>query len=562
MVLGSVAGVAGVAATDGPDEPDDRGNETDRDTEPVTEEPGQFYSYEELTEGAVRASEDAPASTRRYGQGQLWVRYVPSGIGGMESDPATWQYLEHGTTVERTNVYLGGFLGWDTSEELDVTIVYWEEERDGNGSVVAANQEVQQTSVALTGGYAEEPVSLRSSYDEPRQATMIVEGDDGTAQWNFNVHTSRTAEPVAVDTRADLAMWAAIFLGVSLLITLACMYVARRWHKRATAGPQYPVWIYGALALPVTLISLVFGYRTVLNTVAEAPWVLAPFVALGTTLAAIHWWGDDTRTVGVVDIDLTEPTVHSDGSGNFDIKVTPFTLGEVDGNEGVVLPGFSHYLARTRGAIPEWDIGGDPTVTFNGQGAFDELVFTHPFDDDPIDWKSDGWSFDHLYSPPADQDPPEAGLINQFSYHAGALAWPEIVMFGFILLAGYFVGALVFSAGLLGAAAATVPAFMYLGRPIKGRCEVNAAPATFGNALVSLLAATEEIEDTLEAEYWRDEYLTERGKNVASRKRDDEEESIMAFDRVLEELESGASEDYEEYLSSVDGDGGGVSADD
>lgn len=564
-LLAVVAGATGLVAAQ-----DDR-NETNM----TVEETGP-YDLETLEHAGVRASESAPSSTRRWGSaGALWVRHVPTGITGMQSDPDTWDYLSAGETIERTQIYLGGSFGWGVGgEELDVTIVYWDEgsipveDEDGNTRYepAAVNQDVQETSVTLAHSYDEEAISLEASYDEPRRATMMVEGPEGTAQWTFDVHTSRTAQPVAVDTRSDLAMYIAAVLGAMLVVMLASLYGARVFHKNAGAGPGYPLWLYGALLIPVGFMVVMLGYQQVLNTVAEAPWILIPPVALVTVVAAVTWWGDETRDVMVFDIDLADPSVREDGGGSFDVTVHTFPLAEVGGagretTEGVVLEGISAYLARTRGAIPEWDIGGDPDVVYNGSGAVDEVVFTDPYDADPIDFEREGWSLDHLWRPPDPAEMPEdAGTLETLAIYAEGVAWMELFAAAGIVAMGYVLGAAVFSAGLLGAMAATVPAFMFMARPVKGRCEVNAAPSAFGDVIAQMITTGETMDELADRDYFKEKYFAEKGQNVAERKQTREETELRKFDEVLGALEEGNAESLRDAMP--DDATGGASADD
>lgn len=514
------------------------------------------YDLETLEHSGVRASESAPASMRRWGSaGSLWVRYVPSGIGGVQSDSSTWQYMSAGETVERGEVYIGGSFGWGGSESLDVTIVYWDRGQErvkDDGEVryepAAVDQEVRETTVDLSHSFDEQAVDLVESYDDPRRATMMVEGSEGTAQWTFNVHTSRTAEPVAVDTRSDLALWIGGVLAVALLVVLASLYGAKKMHKKAGAGPGYPLWLYGALVIPVGFVVVLLGYQRVLNTIATAPWIMVPPVALITVLAAVTWWGDETRRVMVFDMDLGDPEVLEDGSGSFDVSVQTFPLATIGGHgrekkEGVVLDGISAYLARTRGAIPEWDIGGDPSVEYSAHGAVDEVVFTDPFDDDPINFKREGWSLDHLYRPPdLEEIPDEAGTIDRLAIYAEGVAWMELLAAAAIVATGFVLGTLIFSAGLLGALAATIPAFMWVGRPVKGTCEVNAAPGAFGHVVAQMITAGEELEELADRDYFKQKYFSEKGQNVAERKQTREESELKKFDEVLGALEEGDSE--------------------
>ena len=562
-----VAGASGMAAAQDVEE---RNGTTVESTGP--------YDLEELDNAGVRASEAAPSSTRRWGEaGSLWVRYVPSGIAGVGGDPSTWNYLEPRTTIERTSLYLGGSFGWGAGgEELDVTIVTWKhgevpvEDADGNVRYeeAAVDQDVRETSVEIPQSFAETEVDLAASYDEPRRATMFVEGSEGTAQWTFDIHTSRAAEPVAVDTRSDLAMWIAAVLGAALVVILASLYAARQFHRNAGAGPGYPIWLYAAAAIPVGFMTVLIGWQNVISTLAEAPWILIPVVALVTVVAAVTWWGDDTRTVEVIHLKLDEPDVQEDGSGGFDIHTSTWPLAEVGGagrkkTEGVVLEGISAYLARTRGAIPEFDIGGDASVTYNGTGQADEIVFADPFDPDPINFEREGWSISHLYrSPEADEIPDDATTIDRLAIYLEGVAWAEVLAFLAIVSGGFIVGATIFAAGLLGAAAATIPGAMYVARPVKGTCKVNAAPGTFGSVVLQMIQAGEELEELADREWFKEKYFAEKGSNVAERKQAREETELRKFDEVLGALEDGDTESLTDALPDDATSPGGASADD
>jgi len=262
LALLAVAGASGMAVAQDGSNTSNGSNVTDvAETGP--------YTLEELEDAGVRASESAPASTRRWGRaGSLWVRYVPTGIAGVEGDPSTWNYLEPGTEIARTSIYIGGAFGWGAGgEDLDVTLVYWSpgevRVEDGQGNVryepAAVDQEVRETTVEIPHSYAEEEISLEPSYDEPRRVTMFVEGSEGTATWTFDVHTSRTAEPVSVDTRSDLASWIAAALAAVLVTILASLYVARQLHRDAGAGPGYRIWLYGAAFIPIAFLTVAIG---------------------------------------------------------------------------------------------------------------------------------------------------------------------------------------------------------------------------------------------------------------------------------------------------------------
>jgi hypothetical protein len=125
---------------------------------------------------------------------------------------------------------------------------------------------------------------------------------------------------------------------------------------------------------------------------------------------------------------------------------------------------------------------------------------------------------------------------------------------------GYIAGDVVFSAGLLGAAAASVPAFMWMARPIKGACKVNAAPGSFGSVVKQMILAGEELEDIADREYFKSAYFKERGENVAERKQTREETELRKFDEVMEALEDGDVEDLEDAFN--DDVPGGAPADD
>jgi hypothetical protein len=455
--------------------------------------------------------------------------------------------MSHQQTIRRGEIYLGGFLGWDSSEELDVTLVYWDEGEQPvieDGQVVAqepaaTNQEVVETSVTLSGGYDEQAIELQESFDGPRQTSLIVEGPEGSAQWQFVTHTSRTAEPLAIDTRGQLALYAGGFLIVTIGITLGLMWLARRWHQRAGAGPGYPLWIYGAAAMPIGMMSLLLGYRRILETVAQAPWILVPIVALVATVAAIHWWGDDTRRVGLVHLDIKEPHVNEDGSGSFDIRVEPFDLAEVDGKEGVVLPGISNYLARTRGTIPVVDLGDeDPSVEFNGHGMFDSVYFLDPFVDDPIEFESEGWSLSHIYRPPPeDMRYADEGVIDQLVRVIGSVAWSSIFAGIGIVWVGYVLGSLLVASGFVGAAVALIPAAMYVARPVPGRCHWNLAPGMFGEVIAEMIQAGETLSEQADLEWYREQYYSERGKNVSASKRARESDEVSRFEKIMDELD-------------------------
>jgi hypothetical protein len=564
VLLAVAAGASGVAAQE----------EENSTAENATAQTGP-YSLEELQSWGVRGSENAPASVRRYGDGQLWLRYAPSSIVGDPSNPNTYQYLAKGTTLKRTEVYLGGFLGWGASEELDVTVVYWTEGtqrvEDDEGNVryesAAVDQVVDETTVSLSGGYDRATIDLRPSYDETRRVTMFVEGPQGSVTWRFATRTSPAAEPVNVDTAGDLALWAVGFLLLTLLLTLALMKLAHRGHERAGKGPGYPIWLYLAAGIPIGFITVVAGYRQVIDQIAEAPWILIPVVALFATVAAINWWGDDTDRIGLIHVDLTSSSAHEDGSGEIPVDVRSYETAEVDGVRGLVVEGILPYFARMRGAIPELRLvcmgeerTEDPSLKFpGGMGAYDEVYFADPFTENPASVKREGWSLGHLYDAPELED--DAGTVDRVAAHLTAVAWEKIIPALGIVAVGWILGGLLVENALIGAAVAVVPAGLFAGQPVKGHAEFRVAPASFGSVIKALINTKEELDEVADRDYFKQEYQKELGKNVAERKQTREETELRKFDEVMDAIEEGAPESLTEAIEDSDV-SGGAAADD
>jgi len=551
-LLAVAAGATGVAAQE---------NETANTTANTTAQTGP-YTLEELRDRGTRASENAPASVRRYGDGQLWVRYAPTGLGASASNSNTYRYLASGTTVQRDEIYLGGFLGWDSETELDVDLVYWKEgevaveDEDGNVRYepAAVNQTVEETSVTLSGGYAEVAVDLLTSYDDTKRVTMFVSGPEGDVAWRFNIRTSVIAQPVSVDTRGDLALWGLGFLALTLVLTLALMKLAHRLHARAGKGPGYPIWLYLAAGFPVGFLTFVLGYQRVLATIAEAPWILVPVVALFATIAAINWWGDDTENIGVVHVDMTAPKANEDGSGEIPVSIESYEVAEVGGVRGLVVDGITPYLARARGAIPKLRLfcGGeerteDPSLRFPGRGKYDTIYFADPFRSSPTNVKREGWSLSHLYEPPETDS--DAGVVDQIAGQLSAIAWERLIPAAGILAGGWLLGGLLVASSPIGLLVSALPAAMYAGQPVKGFAEWHLAPASFGSVLVALVDAKDEFDEVADRDYFRRKYHEEMGKNVAEHKQQTEESELSRFEEVMEELHGDVPEDLDSELS-------------
>jgi len=562
-LLAVAAGASGVAAQE---------NNSTQENATTTTGP---YSLEELQSWGVRGSENAPASVRRYGDGQLWLRYAPSSIVGDPSNPNTYQYLAKGTTLKRTQVYLGGFLGWGASEELDVTVVYWTEGtqrvEDEEGNVryepAAVDQVVDETTVSLSGGYDRATIDLRPSYDETRRVTMFVEGPEGSATWRFSARTSPAAEPVNVDTAGDLAVWAVGFLILTLVLTLALMKLAHKGHERAGKGPGYPIWLYLAAGLPIGFITIVVGYQQVIDQIAEAPWILIPVVALFATVAAINWWGDDTERIGLIHVDLTSSSAHEDGSGEVPVEIRSFETAEVDGVRGLVVDGILPYFARMRGAIPELRLicmgeerTDDPSLTFpGGMGAYDEVYFADPFDDTPAFVKREGWSLGHLYDAPELED--GAGTVDRIAAHLTSVAWEKIIPALGIVAVGWILGGLLVENAVIGAGVALIPAGMFAGQPQKGHAEFHVAPASFHSVIGALINTKEELDEVADRDYFKQRYQEELGKNVAERKQTREETELRKFDEVMDAIEEGDPESLTEAIDDETVSGGAATDD-
>jgi hypothetical protein len=497
------------------------------------------YNLTQLRDGGTQPS-NAPPSVRPQGdQNSFWLRHVPTGLFQSADDESARQYLSPGTTINRDQVYLGAFRGWESEQTtVEVTIVYWEEgtvERQTENGVVretaAVNQTVETVEVTLAGGdYAETVIDLRSNYDDKEHVTMWIEGEQGTVQWTFQHKTSQAAKNIALDSRGDAISWAAwMFLLPGFATAIAFVAFDRRLLDRAGAGPQLSIIEYGLVAFGLLIAGGFMWFDGVIQVTATQPWVLGVAGGLVVGLITVEIFGDRTSKVGFLRFDLEESQIHEDGSGVMEVEFQTKKMVNLPDGKAIVRRGIRRFIARARGAVPMVDWDGDPKTNLEAteDSDVDELYLVDPLADEAVDHESPTWSIDVI-----EWRDDEEGLM-RFVPRVDVV--PVSIAAAGVMMS-WAIGKAWFNSGAFGTIIGFIGGLAYLATPNARDTVVNLAPAHYDSVIANMLQQAEGFEEQADREYYKNEYYSELGSNLAERKSEQENAEMSRMEAVMDEF--------------------------
>jgi len=504
------------------------------------------YNLTELRDGG-RQPANAPPSVRPQGRSNsFWLRHVPTGLFQSSDDESARKYLRPDTTINRDQVYLGAFRGWESDQAtVTVTVVYWEEGTvempDGNGGTVeqraAVNQTVEEVEVTLAGGdYAETRIDLRSNYDDVEHVTMWIEGEQGRVQWTFDHKTSQAAKSIPLDSRGDAISWATwMFLIPGFGAALGFVWFDRKLLDQAGAGPQLSAIEYGLVLVGVLFVAGFMVFDGVIQVLATQPWTLGVVGGLVVGLAVVEVFGDRTTKVAFLKFDLRNPEVHEDGSGIIEVELKEKKLVETDEGKALVKRGMMRFIARARGAVPLLEWNGDPKTNLEAteDSDVDELYLVDPTAEDTVEHESPSWTIDAV------QWREDAEGLKEYIPRVDVL---QVSIAGAVVMFGWAIGKGFFNSAWFGVVAGVVAALAYLARPTSPGAVANLAPPHFDTVIGNLFQMSEGLEQTADREYFKSKYYEERGKNNADRKKEQEKREQSEFEATVDELTGGESE--------------------
>lgn len=487
---------------------------------------------------------DAPASIRRYGSdGEFWVEYTP--ISLVQSGP---KLLKPGTTVKSGTLRFRSSRGWDAEDEtVEVVVVYWRrgaiERTTEDGQTVrepaAIDQVVERHEVELGSGYDVNTLDLREQHNGTVQATMWVEGSDGTivdgARWRFERTSSDAARSIGISSRADAILWGMKWMFAPLLLVAGTLVWAdRKILEIAGAGPGYGLFPYVAVATFASFVVTVFAWEETVEFLSRAPWALGVGGGIVIGLAITEMYGDRTFHDLMVRFDLEDVEVGEDGSGIMKAEVEEQRMVEADDGEiGPVERGLRQFYLRARGAMPTIDVGTTERSTqIEVKGDWRQMHLIEPTAEKALEYEPPSWSID-VVRWPEDAE--------------GIHAWiPEVdlVPVG-MALAGFFLSVSIVGAAIgpaystLGYALGVVVALLVLAQPVGGEASIAHAPAHFDSVVANLLKVAEGFEETADREYFRSRYYEQLGKNQAQRKIEQESSETSRMEAIMGELAPG-----------------------
>ena len=515
------------------------------------------WTYDELAHyGTVKSNAPAEA-IRPYGDaGWFAIQHVPVRFLADESDR---EYVAHDTLVERPQLNVITFRGWD-SDRLEGTfhIVLWDFET--RETTNAQNETVRErvvtnathTTVEATfvgGDYGAAQIDLPKHYGEPKLATVWLEGHREDVSWRFRYSVSEASETVPLKTRAGIAGYAAVWMFLPCLgSAVGVIFLDRRVLRKAGNGPMVSVLeVLFALAV-ATFFALFVWYRGLLEMLATAPWSMGIVGGLVVGVAALFAFSEKAQKVLFFQLVGDDADVRDNGSGRWPVRTREFSVVETDSGRKIRREGWIPWLVAIwpfHDAAPAIDVEeeklGTRFVGSEDADEYDEVFLCDPREDEPIDYEKGGvtLSFPDVLDWPETEDELVAGR-----WPIPSVAWgPLIGAFVFVGLA-YWLGLQLFNEGFaitfgLLAALATVV------KPLAGRAEPNLAPGQYGSLIENLIQHARDFEDAVNREYWKSEALEEKAEKRAERVREREDEDRTTFEKITDELappEEGAGE--------------------
>lgn len=556
------ATVAGWFSTSG-----GNGSSTSSTTGPATGPNG--YTVSELRSVGTQVSE-RPA-IRRFGDGQLWLRYRTGGL------LSTMQYITPSTETTVNEVRLGGFIGWDEADvpgESTVQIVAYETTMQ-NGTEVPTNVVERETDVQLGTGYLGPndrgiDVSVPVEHGDAKFVTMWVEGAREDTQWTWRAAPSPASATVPSTTLAGRLGWAALHIGGSFLLTaLTVLATGAVAVKKIGILPRTGIigWVVGGSAM-IFWIPLFF-FQDLANAFAQRPELLGVLLGGLVGLAGIRMLDDGLDKALFVQPRLTEDALEDNADGRkwwWANRVHKVTTREKDGKMIAPRTGWLGALARM---WPGYDAA--PVIEFDGRRHKYEKP--DDLDDDGHDAQADGGyierirtrigglddedEFDHIYviDPTSEDVVVHESEGFEVSLPDDLVTWPDEgegvriqgvpiphvnlakILGGLTVmtLVGVFVSWLT-TIGILGFCASLATLTLFLIRPTDGWMTAVLSPGHGGHIIDTVWRSADEFKEAADMEYWKNQALEAEGEKRVEHADELDDRRTTMFDEVAERL--------------------------
>ena len=322
-------------------------------------------------------------------------------------------------TLKTNTLYLRTIRAQESTEQVNVTLVYWNQETrevtNGNTTTTeqyAANVSVVEKSVTLGPGWSVGEISL-PRHEETTRVTMFLNDHSEDARWTFKHRSVATSQPIDVSTWSEFIMLAAGFVIVPALGFGA--YGGRKvkkWIDKVGEPPGHGFGYYLGVTTVLTGLIVFGAYYNAAEVIVAIPVILGLYVGVvyvGYMLAthegkAEHklFWQPHIESVE----SFTSTKIPSIGAGNegqeFDFsqdmpfgKMKTFkVLDEGQNGMSIVRPGWYAFLARLKGGRAKIQNANELKTRFSlWESAWSECFIIDPDADKLIDYEPPGLTF-------------------------------------------------------------------------------------------------------------------------------------------------------------------------
>lgn len=524
---------------------------------------------------------NSPPSVRPWGKyGQFYLRHVPSGLGIAAGDMDMARYVEPDTVIRRDTVHVGSFRGWN-SEEFNgtVNVVVWDikkvKKKEGNTTRVVDELDVIATSseqIQLVGGdYDTAPVRIPPAYNDTAYVTIWIDGHREQTQWVAKIDSSTASQSVGISSLADAVGWGFVWLFLPLMLTTAGMIVVdRKVLEKAGRGPAVGALEYAFFTCAALFLGGFVFYNGVIETLAEAPYLLGVVGGVLLGLFAIWAFSDRGKRVLFLQFRAADGNAAADGSGNWHLANRVHTVVErKDGKKVVPREGWLPFLARL---WPFYDAA--PLLEFDApesssshrklesppeeegvelpddagtwerirtrfwgsstEDEFDEVYLVDPMADDVIEYEKESFelTFPQLVHWPESED---TGTWVRGT-PIPSISVGKIVAGVLIPIGAYFAGSAFFASSKLGGLTAALAGLLLVVRPSTGAARVRLSVAHYDAVIANMVQHLEGYSERADAEHFQRKYHESEAKRRASRKREDETRDHNVFRELSDRL--------------------------
>jgi len=544
------------------------GNNTTTTT-PETPTGPHGYTLAELRSIGTKVSQRE--SIRRFGDGQLWMRYQTGGL------LSTLQYLTPSSTVTDNQVRLGGFVGWDRAKIPDTITVHVVayDAATVNGTRVPSNVVERDVRVSLSTGYIGPndrgtTIPVPVEHGDSKFVTMWVEGHREATQWTFRAAPSVASATVPSTTLAGRVGWATFHIGLAFLIT-SILVIGSGAVAVKKLGILPRVGILGWLIVGSALIFWIplFWFQDLANAFAQRPELIGVVLGLVVGLVGIRFLDDGLDKALFVQPRLTEDALEDDADGRkwwWANRVHKVTTRERDGKMLIPRTGWLGSLARLwpgydaaplvefdgrrhKYAKPDDldDAGHEPTPDggylesirtriggLSDDDEFDHIFIVDPTADDVVVHESEGFEVsmpDDLVTWPAEGEGVRIGDVPIPHVALGKVVAGSAV----VLAAGLFVSWLT-TIDVLGMLAGLGVLTLFFVRPTDGWANVVLAPGHGGHILDAIWRTADEFTEEADKAYWKNQALEGEARRRVEHANEVDDRKTTMFDETAERL--------------------------